>query len=169
MVLGHLLVQAGVFLTHRDQLQGRASIPLGVVTSLFACRRTCFVYESEWLREYENQNKSAWAAYPLAVYGPPVFCFFCLFFFVLWQFLWVSFSVKKPCCLQYNISSHSCRWTCLCFWTISYAIVCHHGYHTDQKHANRRIVVTGLESGGNIQLFTVCFSLNECASALIFK
>lgn len=41
--------------------------------------------------------------------------------------------------------------------------------HTDQKHANRRIVVTGLESGGNIQLFTVCFSLNECASALIFK
>lgn len=32
------------------------------------------------------------------------------------------------------------------------------GYHTDQKHANQRIVVTGLESGGNIQLFTVCLS-----------
>lgn len=92
-----------------------------------------------------------------------------LLFLFFDTFLWVSFSVKKPCCLQYTMSSHSCRWTCLCFWTISYAIVCHHGYHTDQKHANRRIVVTGLESGGNIQLFTVCFSLNECASALIFK
>lgn len=38
-----------------------------------------------------------------------------LLFLFFDTFLWVSFSVKKPCCLQYTMSSHSCRWTCLCF------------------------------------------------------
>lgn len=106
------------------------------------------VYESERLRDVNKKTKinlpkqhipcSIWAT-----------CF--VFFF---SFLWVSFNVKKSLSVSNTLSQaipvdgHVCVLRG-CFWTIvSYAIVCSHGYHTDQKHANRRIVVTGLESGG---------------------
>lgn len=72
----------------------------------------------------------------MAIYGPPV-----IFFVFFDTSLWVRFSVKnikqnkKQALLSLisqaiPVDGHVCV-----FWTISYAIVCHHGYHTDQKHA----------------------------------
>lgn len=142
--------------------------------AFFFSRRTYLSMRNERLCEYEKPKycKSTWAATP-----PLPHSNIRLFFMFCDPYLWVRFSVKKkrkPCCLQSQaipVDGHwgVFGWFFLLFWTISYAIVCHPGYHEDQKHAKWLLVVTGLESGGNKQLFTVCFSLNECASALIFK